>query len=210
MNNSKNFSFDRFTERNIQGFKDNFKKSKIVILGLGGLGSNVALLLARSGIGSLRLVDFDKVEVGNLNRQQYRRAHIGMQKTDAMKKIIEEVNPFVKIDIYNIKVSRENVAELTEGCDYICEAFDDAKTKADIISEILSSCPEKIIVSASGMAGLGSANEIKTKKVLKNLYVCGDEYSDFKEYEGMMAPRVMICAAHQANILLRLAAGEEK
>ena len=66
-----------------------------------------------------------------------------------------------------------------------------------------------MLVSASGMAGIGSANEIITRKVRDNFYLIGDNYSDYEEYSGIMSTRVMICAAHQANIVLRLIVGEE-
>lgn len=91
-------------ERNVKGISEKLKKAEVCILGLGGLGSNVATLLARSGIGYLKLVDFDIVEASNLNRQQYRISHIGMKKTEAIKTIIKEINPFVEIEVLDVKV----------------------------------------------------------------------------------------------------------
>ena len=82
-------------KRNVKGISKKLKEKKVCILGLGGLGSNVAILLARAGIGSLKLVDFDTVEASNLNRQQYRISHIGLKKTEVMKTIVKEINPFV-------------------------------------------------------------------------------------------------------------------
>ena len=196
-------------KRNVKGIFEKLKKAKVCILGLGGLGSNVAVLLARSGIGYLKLVDFDIVEASNLNRQQYRISHIGIKKTEAMKSIIREINPFVEVDILNIKVYRENIYSIVGDIEIVVEAFDRAETKAMTLEELLTN-KNKIVVSASGMAGLGSANEIVTKKIKDNFYLIGDNYSDYEEYLGIMSTRVMICAAHQANVVLRLILGEEK
>ncbi|MFA1755680.1 sulfur carrier protein ThiS adenylyltransferase ThiF [Fusobacterium animalis] len=196
-------------KRNVKGTSEKLKEAKVCILGLGGLGSNVAVLLARSGIGSLKLVDFDTVEVSNLNRQQYRISHIGIKKTEAMKNIIREINPFVEVEILDIKVDRENIYSIVGDIEIVVEAFDRAETKAMLMEELLTNT-NKIVVSASGMAGLGSANEIVTRKIKDNFYLIGDNYSDYEEYSGIMSTRVMICAAHQANMVLRLILGEEK
>ena len=196
-------------QRNVKGISEKLKKVKVCILGLGGLGSNVAVLLARSGIGYLKLVDFDIIEASNLNRQQYRVSHIGMKKTEAMKSIIREINPFVETDILDIKVDRENIHSIVGDIEIVVEAFDRAETKAMLMEELLTNT-NKIVVSASGMAGLGSANEIVTRKIKDNFYLVGDNYSDYEEYLGIMSTRVMICAAHQANMVLRLILGEEK
>ena len=157
-------------KRNVKGISEKLKKAKVCILGLGGLGSNVATLLARSGIGSLKLVDFDIVEASNLNRQQYRISHIGMKKTEAIKTIIKEINPFVEVEILNKKVDRENILSIVGDVEIIVEAFDVAETKAMAIEELLTN-GDKILVSASGMAGLGSANEIITRKIRDNFYI---------------------------------------
>ena len=193
-------------KRNVKGIFEKLKKAKVCILGLGGLGSNVAVLLARSGIGYLKLVDFDIVEASNLNRQQYRISHIGIKKTEAMKSIIKEINPFVEIDTLDIKVDRENILSVVEDIEIVVEAFDRAETKAMAIEELLTN-KNKIVVSASGMSGLGSANEIITRKIKDNFYLIGDNYYDYEEYSGIMSTRVMLCAAHQANIVLRLILG---
>ena len=195
-------------KRNVKGISKKLKKAKVCILGLGGLGSNVAVLLARAGIGYLKLVDFDIVEASNLNRQQYRISHIGMKKTEAIKTIIKEINPFVEIEVLDIKVDRENILSAVGDVEIVVEAFDVAETKAMAIEELLIN-GDKILVSASGMAGIGSANEIITRKIRDNFYLVGDNYSDYEEYSGIMSTRVMICAAHQANIVLRLILGEE-
>ncbi len=196
-------------KRNVKGISEKLKEAKVCILGLGGLGSNVAVLLARSGIGYLKLVDFDTVEASNLNRQQYRISHIGIKKTEAMKSIIREINPFVETGVLDIKIDRKNIYSTVGDIEIVVEAFDRAETKAMLMEELLTNT-NKIVVSASGMAGLGSANEIVTRKIKDNFYLVGDNYSDYEEYSGIMSTRVMICAAHQANVVLRLILGEEK
>ena len=196
-------------KRNLKGIAKKLKKVEVCILGLGGLGSNVAVLLARAGIGSLKLVDFDMVEASNLNRQQYRISHIGLKKTEAMKTIIKEINPFVEVETLDIKVNRENIHSIVGDIEIVVEAFDRAETKAMTLEELLAK-KNKIVVSASGMAGLGPANEIVTRKIKDNFYLIGDNYSDYEEYSGIMSTRVMLCAAHQANIVLRLILGEKE
>ena len=195
-------------KRNVKGIAKKLKETKVCILGLGGLGSNVAILLARAGIGYLKLVDFDIVEASNLNRQQYRISHIGLKKTEAIKTIIKEINPFVEVETLDIKVDRKNIYSIIGDIEIVVEAFDSAETKAMTIEELLIN-KNKIVVSASGMAGLGSANEIVTRKIKDNLYLIGDNYSDYEEYSGIMSTRVMLCAAHQANTVLRLILGEK-
>ena len=195
-------------KRNVKGIAKKLKEKKVCILGLGGLGSNVAILLARAGIGYLKLVDFDIVEASNLNRQQYRISHIGMKKTEAIKTIIKEINPFVEIETLDVKVDRENILSIVGDVEIVIEAFDVAETKAMAIEELLINGNKKL-VSASGMAGLGSANEIITRKIKDNFYLIGDNYSDYEEYSGIMSTRVMLCAAHQANVVLRLIVGEK-
>ncbi len=196
-------------KRNVKGTSEKLKEAKVCILGLGGLGSNVAVLLTRSGIGYLKLVDFDIVEASNLNRQQYRISHIGIKKTEAMKSIIREINPFVETEVLDIKIDRKNIYSTVGDIEIVVEAFDRAETKAMLMEELLTNT-NKIVVSASGMAGLGSANEIVTRKIRNNFYLIEDNYSDYEEYSGIMSTRVMICAAHQANVVLRLILGEEK
>ena len=199
---------EELLERNVKGISEKLKKAKVCILGLGGLGSNVATLLARLGIGYLKLVDFDIVEASNLNRQQYRISHIGMKKTEAIKTIIKEINPFVEVETLDIKVDRENIYSIVRDIKIVVEAFDRAETKAMTLEELLTN-KNKIVISASGMAGLGPANEIITRKIKDNFYLIGDNYSDYEECSGIMSTRVMLCAAHQANMVLRLILGEK-
>lgn len=188
---------------------EKLRNSKVAIAGLGGLGSHIAVMLARSGVGQLHLVDFDIVDLSNLNRQVYTVDELGMPKTEALKRILLKINPYINVSYENVKVDNKNIKQLFTGFNIVCEAFDNPSAKAMIVSELLSRDSETIIVSGSGMAGYGDANEIKTEKKFLRLYVCGDGKSDAFEGIGLMAPRVMICAGHQANMIVRLILGEE-
>ena len=181
----------------------------VAICGLGGLGSNIAVMLSRLGVGNLLLIDFDTVDITNINRQYYTLKHIGMLKTDAICDIIKDINPYLNIKTINIKIDENNIKELFDGYDIICEAFDNPYAKALLVNYVLENHPHKKLVCGSGMAGLYSSNLIQTKRVMKNLYICGDETNEAKIGEGLTAPRVSICAGHEANMILRLINGME-
>lgn len=183
------------------------KGSKVLIAGLGGLGSSVALALARVGVGHLRIIDFDVVEPSNLNRQQYFVRHIGMKKAYALKEIIEDINPFIEVEAIDKYMDESNLKELCSDVDVVVEAFDRADNKAMLVNYIIKNLPHKKVVAASGMAGYYSSNSIVTRKIFKNIYLVGDGQSEAKIGEGLMAPRVGVTAHHQANMVLRLLLG---
>ena len=184
-------------------------EGNVAIAGLGGLGSNIAYSLARIGVGHLHLIDFDVVDITNLNRQQYFLEHLGMHKTDALKSLLLKINPYLDIRTDCVKVTEENLTELFKDNEIICEAFDRPEAKAMLVNGILEHFPEKKLVSASGMAGYGSSNTIRTQRLMKNFYLCGDRSTEPAPGKGLMAPRVAICAAHEANMITRLILGEE-
>jgi len=190
------------------GVYERVRSAKVGIAGLGGLGSNIAMMLARTGIGLLVLADFDTVEPSNLNRQCYGVSHLGMQKTDACANQIREINPLVQVQTYPHRITARNAVSCFGACDIVCEAFDNPCAKAELINAILEMEKGPILVSGSGMAGMDSANRIHTRRALRRLYVCGDETSEAREGVGLMAPRVTVCAGHQANMALRLLMGE--
>lgn len=193
--------------------KEMYKKirsSKIAVAGLGGLGSNIAVSLCRLGVPELLLADFDKVDISNLNRQQYFISDIGRYKTDALSDRLLEINPYIKLKTVRDKVTEENVQEIFGGFGIVCEAFDKAESKSMLINTLLEKCPGTKIISGSGMAGYFSSNMIKTKRQFRDLYICGDMTSDINNDGGLTAPRVMICAGHQANMALRLILGIEE
>ncbi|MBR2846924.1 MAG: thiamine biosynthesis protein ThiF [Clostridia bacterium] len=183
-------------------------EATVAVCGLGGLGSNIATALSRAGVGKLILIDFDKVDITNIHRQQYKVRQIGMFKTDALQENLNEINPYIETEVHTTCLDENNAAGLLAGADIICEAFDNAEAKANLVNFVLEKMPDKYIVAASGMAGIGSGNEIKTRKISKKFYVCGDEKSDVTDEVGLIASRVMICAAHQAHTVLRILAEE--
>ncbi len=191
-------------ERHGQEIFDRLKNARIGIAGLGGLGSNIAMMLARSGIGHLTLADFDSVEPSNLNRQHYMVSHLGMPKTEAIKDLILQANPFIRLDTHLVRITEENAPEIFGSCDLVCEAFDRPEAKAELINSLLENCPGLTLISGSGMAGYGNSNAIRTEKAMKYLYICGDQVSEIGPNNSLMAPRVQICAAHQANLVLQL------
>lgn len=185
-------------------------QAQVGIAGLGGLGSAVACHLTRLGVGKLVLVDFDAVDVSNLHRQQYTCAQVGMKKTEALAETLRAINPFIELELHSVRVTTENAHGLFANCPIVCEAFDKADQKALLVETLLTSCPDTTIVGGSGMAGLGSANTIRTHKALERLYLCGDGCSDVATEGSLTSPRVGVCAGHQANMILRLILGETK
>jgi len=193
-------------ERHGEEMQKAFSSATVAICGLGGLGSAIAIALARAGIGKLILCDFDRVDITNLHRQQYKASQIGMYKTDALADNLRDINPYIEIEAHKARITEDNAAALLQGADIVCEAFDDAEYKAMLTDIVLSDMPDKYLVAASGMAGMGSANSIRTRRITSRFYLCGDESSDVSDGIGLVAPRVAICAAHQAHTVLRILA----
>ena len=194
--------------RHGEDLQNKISAARVAVCGLGGLGSNIAIALARAGVGHLHLIDFDRVDLTNLNRQQYAVGQLGQYKTDALRETLSLVSPYCDVTCDTTKVTEENLPDLLKTEDYICEAFDRAEAKAMLVSGVLEHFPEKYLVAASGLAGLGSANTIQTRRVSQRFYLCGDGTSDSSVGLGLVASRVLVCAAHEANMILRLIAGE--
>ena len=181
-----------------------FFEASVAICGLGGLGSNIAIMLARAGIGRLHLIDYDKVDLSNLNRQQYAVSQLGMYKPQALADTLKAIAPYCEVVTDTVRVTEENIEELLRGEQIICEAFDQAEAKAMLVNGVIEHFPEKYLLSGSGMSGFGSANEIKTRKLTKHVYLCGDGVSDIADGVGLVSSRVMVCAAHEAHMVLRI------
>lgn len=190
--------------RHTKKVQDKLEKSHVAVCGLGGLGSAIAFSLARCGVGHLHLIDFDRVDLTNLNRQQYAIEQLGMEKPYALKKEIERFAPYIEVKTTFVKLTEDNVEDILADEMYICEAFDVPEEKAMFTNAILERMPEKYLVGASGMAGYDTGNTIKTRKITEHYYLCGDGVSQITESYGLMAPRVMICAGHQANTIIKL------
>ena len=185
-----------------------FSSATVAVCGLGGLGSNITVALARAGVGKLLLLDFDRVDITNLHRQQYKANQIARYKTEALAENLREIAPYTEIRPVTAKITEENLAALLQDVDIVCEAFDGAESKAMLANGVLEQLPRCYLVAASGMAGMDTPNNIKTRKITNRFYLCGDETSDAADTIGLVAPRVMLCAAHQAHTVLRILAGE--
>lgn len=185
-----------------------YEKATVAVCGLGGLGSNIAISLARAGIGKLILIDFDTVDITNMNRQQYKVSQIGMAKCEALKDNLQEIAPYIETEVHHTRLDRTNYGRLLKDADVICEAFDKAEEKSKLVDFVIENMPDKYLVSGSGMASLRSPNAIKTRRLTNKFYICGDGESDVDVDGTLFAPRVMLCAAHQATIVLRILAGE--
>ena len=195
-------------ERHGEGRQNAFLNATVAICGLGGLGSNIATALTRAGVGKLILIDFDKVDITNLNRQQYKMSQLGKYKTESCLENIREISPYTEAIIHTVKLTEENIPELLGEADIICEAFDKADQKAMLVNTVLETFPDKYMLSGTGMAGFESANTIQSRKVFGKFYLCGDEKSDVNDGIGLVASRVMVCAAHEAHMVLRILSGE--
>ena len=205
---SKNEWMDALIDRHGTTLHKRFSSATVAICGLGGLGSNIAIALSRAGIGNLLLIDFDHVDITNLHRQQYKANQIGLYKADALAENLLEIAPYTEVKAVRAKITEENFVDFLKDADVVCEAFDNAESKAMLVNGVLEQLPGCYLVAASGMAGMDTPNTIKTRKVMKRFYLCGDEVSDVADTIGLVAPRVMLCAAHQAHTVLRILTGE--
>ena len=179
------------------------RKSSVGIAGAGGLGSNVAIALARAGVGRLVIADYDKVEPSNLNRQQYFLDQVGERKVEALRENLLAINPYSLYEVHDVRVTRRNAAAIFGRVDVLVEAFDKAEAKEMLIEASLSKFPGRPIVAASGLAGYGGNRKVHTRR-LGNLYICGDESSQCPKGISPMAPRVALVAAMQANLVVEL------
>jgi sulfur carrier protein ThiS adenylyltransferase len=197
------YGYLKIEEMTIEEIKSKLKDYTVGIAGVGGLGSNCAVALARVGIGKIIISDFDIVYESNLNRQYFFKDQIGLRKVDALKDNIKRINPEIEIIDNYIKLNEDNIVEIYKDCDVIVEAFDLAEMKKMLIETLLSELPEKPIVIGIGMAGFGDSNSINFRQS-ENLYICGDEKSEVSDENPPLAPRVGIVANMQANTVLEI------
>ncbi len=185
-----------------------FAKAHVGIAGLGGLGSHVAIMLARLGIGVLTLVDFDVVDETNIHRQHYELSDIGKAKTTALYEQLMRINPYITYHCCQEKVVPENIQNLFGNCSVICEAFDRAEQKAMLAENVLCRLPHAYLVGGNGMADIKSANLMKVQNVMSRYYLCGDGISDVAD-ACLFAPRVALCASMQATQIMRIILNEK-
>jgi len=173
------------------------------IAGAGGLGSNCAVALARTGIGKIIVADFDVVAESNLNRQYYFYDQVGQKKVLALKENIGRINPNIVVESFPEKVTPENILRLFGKCDIVVEAFDQADQKQMLIEFAMVNMPNMPIVAGSGMAGFGESNSLRVEK-FDNLYICGDGSSEVSDTNPPLAPRVGMVANMEANVALEI------
>ena len=205
---SKEEFFNGLAAKHGPELQKKFAAASVAVCGAGGLGSNIAIALARAGVGRLKIIDFDKIEITNLNRQQYFADQIGLFKAVALKENLSKIAPYCEVEAEVVKITEENITSLLKGFSIVCEAFDKAEAKAMLVNAVLENMPETYLVSGSGMASLNSANSIKTRKITDKFYLCGDLTNDVDAGTGLFGARVLVCAAHQAHTILRIIAGE--
>ncbi len=199
---------DALAARHGQELQKRLEASHVAVCGLGGLGSNIAIALARAGVGHLRLFDFDCVDISNLNRQQYLVRQLGMQKTEALSENLSDIAPYCVVEATSVKLDEANVPSLLADCPIICEAFDKPEAKSMLVNTVLEALPDAWLVAGNGMAGIASANLIRTRRIGRRLILCGDEMNGLENSGSLFSARVMACAAHQALAVIRIIAGE--
>lgn len=193
--------------RNVPGSTEALRAATVAVAGCGGLGSNAAVALVRAGVGRLILVDNDRVEPSNLNRQYFFRADIGQSKVDALARHLRAINAEVELELLEVTLLPADVPRLLASANLLIEAFDRAESKQWLVEAWCHAFPERTIVCASGLAGLGRTEELRVHRAGRIL-VCGDERSDMSE--GLCAPRVAMVAAMQANLAIEVLVNESR
>ena len=205
---SKEAWLSALIERHGAARQEKFSRGRVAICGLGGLGSRVAELLTRAGVGYLRLIDFDRLEATNLNRQWYFMEQLGRYKAEALADNLRRITPYAELDVHTVRITEDNLASLLADGDVIVEAFDDATCKAMLVNGVREQFPRCHLVAASGMAGFASANAMRVRRLSENFYLCGDGRSAADAGDGLYGARVNICSAQEALVVLQLLAGE--
>jgi sulfur carrier protein ThiS adenylyltransferase len=195
--------------RHTPGVHARLKEAVVGIAGAGGLGSAIAVALARVGVGRLIIADFDVVEPSNLNRQQYFIDQIGQLKTEALAANLARINPYISVESHPVLLTAGNTPAIFAPCRVVVEAFDRADQKALLVETVLERLPAATVIAASGLAGYGPNNSITTRRISSRLYLVGDGASEARPGSGLMAPRVGIAASHQANQVVRCILGED-
>lgn len=193
--------------RHSPGVHQRVKRSTVAVCGVGGLGSLVAISLARMGVGRLLLVDFDVVEPSNLNRQQYFVEQIGQPKVTAMAETLERINPYVTATPIEAKLQAADFAPRLGEADVIAECFDTPASKVAAFEAARTAMRDTPFVFVSGLAGYAAGDSIRVRRLRENAILVGDEIHAAQVGSGLMAPRVAVAAGMQANVVLRLLLG---
>ncbi|MCX8044933.1 MAG: sulfur carrier protein ThiS adenylyltransferase ThiF [Desulfobacterota bacterium] len=197
-------------DRQSPAITERLRTACVGIAGCGGLGTVVAEVLARAGIGKLIIVDHDVIEPSNLNRQRYTISQIGMPKVKALAENLTAACPCTNIVPVREFITAENCARIFQPCSIVAECFDSAERKAALVAGLRSALPSCIVVATSGLAGIGPGELIRTVRVSDRFYVVGDMQSDMEQSEGLFASRVGIAASMQAHVIIRIIAGVQQ
>ncbi|MDO8881298.1 MAG: sulfur carrier protein ThiS adenylyltransferase ThiF [Coriobacteriia bacterium] len=181
--------------------------SRVGVIGLGGLGSNVAWMLARAGVGTLVLADHDVVDASNLERQFYFADQVGREKTAALTDNLRRITAELRLECFQAHIDQSNIGSIFGGVDVLVEAVDSARDKALIVAAASEQLPGVPIVAASGIAGYGSPNDIITRHLMGDVWMVGDLVSEVSAEHPLFASRVAIAAGHQAHMTVRLLLG---
>ena len=201
--------FDEGLSRHLQpGQIRQIRQTKVGLAGAGGLGSNCAQLLTRSGFLRFVLVDFDRIEPSNLNRQFFFQHQLGEGKAAALAENLRRINPAILAECRREKVTAANARSMFADCDVVVEAFDNPESKKMLVEAYATS--GKLLVAASGIAGWGDSDRISVHKISDRFYVVGDMMSGIGPDLPPMGPCVAVAAAKQADIVLAHVLNREK
>lgn len=189
------------------GVRARLAEATVGIIGLGGLGSNAAMMLVRSGVRRFVLADFDVVEMSNLSRQLFFPDQLGSPKTEALAETLTRIEPSVDLTLIRERITPDNLAGVFARVDVLLEAVDAAETKAAIVETASDQLPDTPLVWVAGLAGCASANAIATRRVGETVWVVGDLEADIRDGLPLLASRVMVAAAHEAHIATRILLG---
>ncbi len=178
----------------------NIQETRIGIAGAGGLGSNIAVALVRSGFRHLEIVDFDCLEAKNLNRQYYFLDEVGQPKVEALERRLRAINPAVEVRVHRVRLTDDNITEYFQSAEYLLEAFDRPEAKRMFMEAFVGS--GKFLVMGSGMAGISNATPIVARKLKERLYLVGDGVTGVGKENPPCAPRVSVCAGLMASVVL--------
>lgn len=171
---------------------------KIGIAGIGGIGSNVARHLAQARVRAIKIVDFDRVEAVNLNRQFYSMSQVGEKKTDSLETNLKGIFPGLRIEKIEQKIGSGDAGLLFADCDLVVEGFDDKELKKMLLEELAGT--GKVVVSASGIAG-AYMDDVKIRK-MGNCRIVGDFVSDQRDFP-LFPPKIAMVASIMAAVVLR-------
>ena len=195
---------EKVLERQDPIVNEKLKDAKVSILGCGGLGSNIAMTLARSGIGELYLYDFDLIEYSNLNRQNFTLDELGGDKAELTKKKIESTLPYVKCHNQNIYLDTESMDSIVDRTDIFIEAFDNKESKTMLFDYFVGR-QDKYLITGNGVSGLGELSDIKIKQI-ENVIMIGDFNSN--PDEGLYLAYVSLIANLEALTAIKIIKGD--